>query len=480
MNAIHRTGATVTPEETEQRLISERLAGFAHDLSAAAIPGNVRERARHLMLDATGIAYASGRYEFAHKAMTAVAGLGGQGAVPVIGLPARLPPRDAALINGILVHGLDFDDTHTGGVIHATASLWPTVMATAYMRGASGGELVTAYIGGIEAATRLGAVGSGPFHQLGFHPTGLIGVFGCALAAGTLMGLAPKALMMAQGIALSMASGSLEFLEDGAWTKRLHPGWAAQSGVIAAALARAGFVGPSRAYEGRFGLFKAYLQAGIAPERWARATAGLGEVWETMAVAVKPLPACHFTHASSDAALVLAKEHKFAIGDIERIKARVPAEVVKTICEPVANKRRPANPYDAQFSLPYLVAASLVRGKFTLAELEPDVLGDERIQRLCDLVDYEIDPHSTFPRHYSGEVEIALKDGRRLVHREAMNRGCADRPLSNADIVDKFMGNARMSLSARQADVVRNEVLGLEQARDVRPLIDRICQADPR
>src|SRR5262245_6620461 len=369
MHATPRT-ADIKTAPIERRLISERLADFAHDLAPAAIPNDVRERARHLLLDATGIAYASGRYEFAHKAMTAVAGLGGEGAVPVIGLPARLSPRDAALINGILVHGLDFDDTHTGGVIHATASLWPTVMASAYMRGASGGELVTAYIVGIEAATRLAAVGSGPFHQLGFHPTGLIGVFGCTLAAGVLMGLAPNALVMAQGISLSMAAGSLEFLEDGAWTKRLHPGWAAQSGITAAALARAGFVGPSRAYEGRFGLFKAYLQAGIAAERWRRATAGLGEVWETMAVAVKPLPACHFTHAASDAAIVLAKEHKFALGDIERIKALVPAEVIKTICEPVANKRRPANAYDAQFSPPYLVAASLVRSEEHTSELQ--------------------------------------------------------------------------------------------------------------
>ena len=484
MNAIPRTVEGITPPQTEGRLISETLAGFAndlaHDLAPDAIPAHVRERARHLMLDATGIAYASGRYEFAHKAMTAVAGLGGEGAVPVIGLPARLSVRDAALINGILVHGLDFDDTHTGGVIHATASLWPTVMATAYLRGASGADLMTAYVAGIEAATRLAAVGSGPFHQLGFHPTGLIGVFGCALAAGTLMGLAPRALVMAQGIALSMAAGSLEFLEDGAWTKRMHPGWAAQSGITAAALARQGFLGPSRAYEGRFGLFNAYLQAGIEAERWGRATAGLGQVWETMAVAVKPLPACHFTHACSDAALALANKHKFALGDIERIKALVPAEVVKTVCEPVANKRRPANAYDAQFSIPYLVAASLVRGRFTLAELEPDALGDERIQRLCDLVDYEVDPSSTFPRHYPGEVKISLKDGRTLVQREAINRGCADRPLCNQEIVDKFMGNARMSLSARQADAVRDAVLGLEEASDVRAVIDRICQAHPR
>jgi 2-methylcitrate dehydratase PrpD len=431
------------------------------------------------MLDATGIAFASGRYEFAHKAMTAIAGLGGEGSVPVIGMPARLPPRDAALINGILVHGLDFDDTHSGGIIHATASLWPTVMATSYMRGASGADLLTAYVAGIEAAIRLAAVGSGPFHQLGFHPTGLIGVFGCTLAAGTLMGLSPKALVMAQGIALSMASGSMEFLEDGAWTKRMHPGWAAQSGITAAALARQGFVGPSRAYEGRFGLFNAYIQAGIEAERWGRATAGLREVWETMAVAVKPLPACHFTHACSDAAIALIAKHKFAIADIERIKALVPAEVVKTVCEPVANKRRPANAYDAQFSIPYLVAASLVRGRFGLAELEPDVLADETILRLCDLLDYEVDARSTFPRHYTGEVQIALKDGRTLVHREAMNRGCADRPLSNAEIVDKFAGNARLSLSARQADEVREAVLGLDRAVDVRAAIDRICQAVP-
>jgi 2-methylcitrate dehydratase PrpD len=285
---------------------------------------------------------------------------------------------------------------------------------------------------------------------------------------------------MAQGIALSMAAGSLEFLEDGAWTKRMHPGWAAQSGITAAALARQGFVGPSRAYEGRFGLFKAYLQAGIEPERWARATAGLGKVWETMAVAVKPLPACHFTHACSDAAIALMRQHRFAIADIERIKALVPAEVVKTVCEPVANKRRPANAYDAQFSIPYLVSASLVRGRFTLAELEPEVLADETILRLCDRVDYEVDPRSTFPRHYCGEVHIALRDGRTLTHREAMNRGCADRPLSNTEIVEKFTGNARMSLSARRADAVREAVLGLEAAPDLRAALDRVCQAAPR
>jgi len=479
MNAVPRPVDPATQAEAARPLISRTLAQFAHDLTFEAIPQEVRERAKHLMLDATGIAYASGAYDFAHKTLTAIAGLGGDGRVPVIGLPQRLSPRDAALVNGVLAHGLDFDDTHTGGIIHSTASVWPTVMSTAFMRGTSGADLLVAYVAGVEAATRLGAVGSGHFHQVGFHPTGMIGVFGCTLAAGTLMGLSPQALTMAQGIALSMAAGSLEFLEDGAWTKRMHPGWAAQSGITAAALGREGFVGPTRAYEGRFGLFNSYLQGGLEDERWGRATAGLGSIWETTAIAVKPLPACHFTHACADAAMILARQHQFKIDDIVRIKALVPGEVVKTVCEPVANKRRPANAYDAQFSIPYLVAASLIRGRFTLAELEPEALNDEAILRVCDLVDYEVDPRSTFPRHYTGDVQISLRDGRVLMHREAMNRGCADRPLSNAEIIEKFTGNARMRLSARQASEVQEAVLGLDRAADVRPVIDRICQAAP-
>jgi 2-methylcitrate dehydratase PrpD len=480
MNAMPRPAEPAVEPQAARPLIAQTLAQFAHDLTLETIPAEVRERAKHLMLDATGIAYASGRYDFAHKTLTAIAGLGGSGPVPVIGLPQRLSPRDAALVNGVLAHGLDFDDTHTGGIIHSTASVWPAVLSTAFWRGKSGADLITAYVAGVEAATRLGAVGSGHFHQVGFHPTGMIGVFGCTLAAGTLMGLPPQALTMAQGIALSMAAGSLEFLEDGAWTKRMHPGWAAQAGITAAALGREGFVGPTRAYEGRFGVFNSYLQGGLVDDdRMDRATAGLGDTWETMAIAVKPMPACHFTHACADAAIILARQHKFGIDDIVRIKALVPGEVVKTVCEPVANKRRPANAYDAQFSIPYLVAASLIRGRFTLAELEPEALNDAAILRVCDLVDYEVDPRSTFPRHYTGDVQISLRDGRVLMHREAMNRGCADRPLSNAEIIEKFTDNARMRLSARQAAEVQEAVLSLDRAADVRPAIERICQAAP-
>ena len=442
----------------------------------------MRERAKHLILDATGIALASGRYDFAHKAATAISGLGGEGRVPVIGLPLRLPPRDAALLNGILVHGLDFDDTHTGGVIHATASLWPAVLAAAHMRGASGADLVTAYVAGVEAATRLAAVGSGPFHQLGFHPTGLIGVFGCTLAAGTLMGLSPQALVMAQGIALSMAAGSLEFLEDGAWTKRMHPGWAAQSGITAAALAQQGFVGPSRAYEGRFGLFNAYLQAGIEAERWGRATAGLGEVWETMAVAVKPLPACHFTHACSDAAIALARAaqvrdrrhraHQGAgagRGGQDRVRAgrqQAPARqrLRRAVLDPLSRGGEPG-------------ARPLRRSPSS----SPRCSADERILRLCDLVDYEVDPRSTFPRHYTGEVQISLQGrphaGAPRGHEPRLRRPaaveCRDR---------REVRPATRACASRRARPTRcaRRCSGSTRRPTHAPAIDRICQAAPR
>ncbi|HET9018932.1 MAG TPA: MmgE/PrpD family protein, partial [Acetobacteraceae bacterium] len=391
-------------------LVAQTLAAFVAGLEFAAIPAEVARRAQHLILDGTGIALASTGFDFAHRTLTAMRGLGGAGDTPVIGFPDRLPMRDAAVVNGLLVHGLDFDDTHLGGVVHATASIWPTVLAVGARQGARGADALAAYVAGMEVAARLGAVAKGGFHQIGFHPTGLVGAFACALAAGKLMGLTEEQLIAAQGIVLSLASGSLEFLEDGAWNKRLHPGWAAQSGITAAALAQQGFEGARRAYEGRFGLYASHLQALYDPANLALATAGLGETWELLQVAVKPFPACHFTHACADAAIAL-REGGVDPARIARVRALVPAEVVKTVCEPVANKRRPANSYDAQFSIPFIVAAALLRGRFTLGELTQEAIRDAEILALADRVDYEADPASGFPRYYSGEVIVELQDG---------------------------------------------------------------------
>ncbi|MFF7710010.1 MmgE/PrpD family protein [Pseudomonas sp. NPDC007930] len=441
--------------------IAQTLAAFASELHLGAVPHAVRERARYLMLDAIGIGFASTRYEFAQRSLAAAQELS-SGNSPVIGLNARLAPREAILLNGVLVHGLDYDDTHGRGVIHATASCLPTALVLAAHYGLSGSELLAAYIAGMEAATRVAAVAQGGFHLRGFHPTGLVGAFAAALIAGRLQGQAPAQMAMAQGIALSMAGGSLEFLEDGAWTKRLHPGWAGAAGYTAATLARHGITGPAAAYEGRYGLYRLCLGSAADELNLAEAVAGLNDQWEILQVAVKPLPACHFTHACADAAILLHNQG-IEVQRIRHIEAWVPAQTVGVVCEPVASKRRPKNSYEAQFSIHYAVASGLLRGRFGLAEQDGAALTAPEVLALADKVEHRVDPASGFPRHYSGEVRVTLDDGQVLSHREAINRGNAERPLSNAEITAKAHANITTAFAAQRAEQVIGAVLNLEQ-----------------
>jgi len=456
--------------------LSEELARFALALGYEQIPAAVVLRAKHLILDSVGIALASTKYPFAAASFAAMQELS-SGTAPVIGIGRKLALRDAVLMNGILIHGLDFDDTHSRGVIHGTASSFPCALALADRDEKDGKALLVAYVAAMETATRLGAVAKGGFHQVGFHPTGLIGAFGCTLAAARLLGLDADQATLAQGITLSMASGSLEFLEDGAWTKRLHPGWAGVVGITSATMAKHGFVGPRGAYDGRFGLFASHLGKYFADADLALATENLGRSWQIDEVAIKPIPACHFTHAAADAAALLRQNHGLAPKDIRRVRVLVPQEVVKTVCEPAANKRNPANSYDAQFSIPYIVATGLTKGRFTLAELEDAALNDRAVLDLAARVDYEIDKASTFPRHYTGEVIVETADGRTLRQREGINRGCADRPLGNDEIVAKFFDNAERAVPRGAAERMRDAVLGCDKA-NARALADALSTRD--
>lgn len=455
--------------KAETGLISRQIGEFAARLRWDDVPPAVRSRARYLILDAVGCALAAKRFEFATRSLEGIAELAGPGERTVIGHVLRLPLRDAVLANALLAHGLDYDDTHSEGVVHLTVSAFPAALGVAAERDAPLRELLAAYIVAVEAGARIAAVAKGGFHQAGFHPTGLVGAFACALAAGRLYGLDAGQLAHAQGVALSTASGSLEFLEDGAWTKRFHPGWAAVGGIVAAALARHGFVGPHAAYEGRFGLYASHLGPRAADCDYSRASAGLGTAWETLNVALKPFPACHLAHAFADAAIAL-RRGGLDPAQVERVTALVPQEIVPIVCEPEAAKRRPASHYDAQFSLPYIVATSLVRGKFGLAELDEDALGDPEVLALAAKVHYEVDPRSGFPRHYSGEVVVRTADGRERRHREQVNRGSADRPLADAEIEDKFMQNAACALTQRRAHEIREAVLQLPDSSSAREL----------
>lgn len=471
---------TIHPSDTGARTgtISGQLGAFAAGLGHDEIPPEVRRRASLLALDAVGVALASGTFDFARRAHDAIARLTGKssGDATVIGSSERLPLRDAMHLNGILVHGLDYDDTHPGGVIHATSSVLPTALGVAEAHALPGRELLTAYIIGLEVAARLGIAARGAFHLVGFHPTGVLGAFASSVVASRLLGLDPSQIATAQGFVGSSAAGSFEFLETGAWTKRSHPGWAAVCGMTAAAFAAEGFESPPRIYEGRFGLYESHLQGDLDVDL-AACTAELGERWETLQVAVKPYPACHLTHAFIDAALILRERYGIRPDDIANVTCRIAPGETGIVCEPADRKRRPASSYDAAFSLPYLVATALVRGRLTLDELDAATREDPDVQAVTDRIDDEPDPDSGYPELFSGELVIHTRDGREVRHREQVNRGAADRPLTPDEIHKKFLANAAHAVPRADADRIVDVILNLDEAEDARTVLAQLAPA---
>lgn len=442
--------------------VSQRLSDFVTRYRYESIPAAVRERAKFLMLDAIGIAYASTTYPFAHHILSGIRSVAGSGDSSLIGLSGKLPLRDAVLMNGALVHGLDYDDTHVGAIVHPTASALPCAMSVAESIDASGRDLLAAYILGVETVVRVCGAAKGGFHHFGFHPTGIAAHFSCALQAGWLYGLNAQQLTMAQGLMGSTAAASQEFLEEGAWNKRLHPGWAGVAGITAAHLARNGYKGPTKTYEGRFGLYQSHLSNLKDDVDYEDVNAGLGEKWESAEVAIKPYPICHLIHACADAALVLREKHKLTPENIESVQALVPDATIHIIAQPEANKIKPANDYDAKFSVQFVTAACLVLGRFGLAELEQDTLADPVILDLASRVSYAADPDATYPKYFSGGVVIKTRDGKTLRHHEPVNRGAGDRALTGDEITQKFRDNAAMALPPRRIDDVRDAILGIE------------------
>ena len=455
-------------------ILSETIGKFVASFDFDKVPAEVIDRAKFNILDAIGIGFASVGYDFAQRLTSALLEIGGKGNQPVIGMDIRLTQRDAAHLNGTLIHGLDYDDTHSGAVVHTSASAFPTMLAAGLASGASGRKALGAFLIASETASRIGAAASGGFHQRGFHPTGVVGAFGSAIGAGYLYNLDPDQLINAQGIALSQAAASLEFLEDGAWTKRNHPGWASVCGQTAAMMARHGYFGPRQPYEGRYGLFNLYMRDPSLADP-TTILDRLGETWSMMEIAFKPYPACHFNHAFADATLAIKEKFQLTPADIKSMTARIHEDQANVVCEPEANKKHPQNAYDAQFSVHYIMAASLTRGQFTLDELEDNALSDPIILDLCSKARYEFDPESAYPKYYSGEVVIETTDGRTLSHREAINRGSADNPVSTTDIEDKFFANATRTVSRIKAEEVRTAVMSLEKHETLKTLANSIA-----
>src|SRR6266851_375716 len=382
----------------------------------------------------------------------------GDGDGTVIGHARRLSAAGAAFVNGTAAHGEDFDDTFEGGPVHAGAVIVPAVLAACERHSPDGRMALIGVAVGTEVLCRLSLVVPKAVHKAGFHPTAILGAMGAAAGVGAALGLNAKQIVDALGIAGSMAGGIIEYLAEGAWTKRLHAGWAAQSGIRAALLARHGFVGPRTVFEGVHGLFHGF--AHTTKGDYDALTGDFGTRWVTDTLAFKPYPCGTMAQPYIDCARRLAARGVKA-EDIAEIVCEVAEGTVHRLWEPLADKQRPRNGYSAKFATPYLLATGFVHGGVGLGAFTEAAIEDARVLALAAKVKFVIDPQNPYPNNYTGHIRATLKDGSVIEERQPYLRGGAQEPLTRQDVTDKFALNAKHGgWTGRQSDATLKLLAG--------------------
>jgi 2-methylcitrate dehydratase PrpD len=449
--------------------ITAELAAFTAAIRLDRLPPEVVTRARFLLLDLVGnIVRARHDAESTASLLGAVRALGmAHGNAAVFADPARYSPAGAAFLNGALAHSLDFDDTHAAGSLHPGAPVIPAALAAGEMVGASGADVLAGIIAGYEITCRVAlALPAKAHYDRGYHPTATCGAFGAAAAAGRVFGFSAGQIESALGTVLSQAAGSLQFLVNGAWTKRHQVGWSALNGLAAACLVREGFKGASEALEGRHGFLRAY-----APEpKPERAVQDLGSVFELMNTAVKPYPSCRYGHAGIDAALALRAAEKFRPEEIERVTLGLPKAGMMLIGEPAAKKADPQNVVDGQFSGPFVLSSALVTGAMGWDSYRN--LKEPTVRAMLARIHCEFDPEieAEFPANMSGKVTIRAR-GKDFVHKVVVPKGEPGNFLTEAELRAKFSGLADAVLGTERAARLADAVLGIDRANDVSAMI---------
>ncbi|GII86128.1 MmgE/Prp family protein [Sphaerisporangium siamense] len=455
------------------------LAAWALGPGPAAAPEQARRAACRHLLDGLGTAIAAGRAGIAAPAVTVARGLGGPPEATLPGTGARGSAVAAALATGTLVHALDFDDTHAGGLVHATAVVLPAALAVGEQTGASGAEVLAAAVAGYETVCRIAAAAPHAFHARGLHATMSCGVMAAAIVAARLMRLDADQAVNALGVAGSQAGGLLEFLTTGASTKQLHPGLASASGILAARLAAAGASGPDTVLEGPHGLYKALAGREVDA---AAVTEGLGERWETTRITVKPYPACQLMHVTLDAVAQAVRGRDVRASEVAEVVADVHPDSAAIVCEPAERKIRPRTPYDAKFSLPWSVAALLIDGEVTLATYAPESIARPEVAELAARVRTVITPSGDVAADAPGHVRVRLAGGRVLEGRVPRSVGGPGRPLGDAELDAKFTANAAGAPEAAEAAELARRVRGLAAEpglSTIAALADRLARPAP-
>jgi 2-methylcitrate dehydratase PrpD len=417
--------------------VAEKLVDRILALAPERLPASLRARCEDLAVDVLGLCVTARNEDYVKAVL---AGCDDDGPCTAIGHARRLSAAGAALVNGTAAHGEDFDDTFEGGPVHAGAVIVPAVLAACERHHPDGPSALLGIAVGVETMCRLGLVTPKLVHKAGFHPTAVFGAMAAAAGVGAALHLDRRQMIDALGIAGSMAAGIIEYLAEGAWTKRMHAGWAAQSGIRAALLAKHGFSGPRTVFEGTHGLFHGF--AHTTEGHYELLVGDFGARWVTEMLAFKLYPCGTMTHPYIDCARRLgARGIKPA--DIKEMICEVGEGTVHRLWEPLADKRRPPNGYGAKFSTPYCIAAGFVHGNVGLDAFTDAAVKDPAVLDMAAKVRYVVDPKNPYPNNFTGHIRAVLNDGRETEERQPHMRGGAHEPLTRQDIEDKFALCAR-------------------------------------
>ena len=440
--------------------VAETLAGKIVALKPGALPAGTARKCEDLLIDVVGLCVTARNEDYIRSAL---AGCDDDGPCTAIGHGRTLTAAGAAFVNGTAAHGEDFDDTFEGGPVHAGAVIVPAVLAACERHNPDGRMALIGIAVGAEVLCRLSLVVPKAVHKAGFHPTAVFGAMGAAAGVGAALGLNARQIVDALGVAGSMAGGIIEYLAEGAWTKRLHAGWAAQSGIRAALLARGGFSGPRTVFEGVHGLFHGF--AHTTRGDYDALTGDFGTRWVTDTLAFKPYPCGTMAQPYIDCARRLAARG-IKPEDVTDIVCEVAEGTVHRLWEPLADKQRPRNGYAAKFAVPYLLATGFVHGGVGLSAFTESAISDASVLALAAKVKFVIDPDNPYPNNYTGHIRATLRDGSVVEERQPYLRGGAQEPLTRQDVTDKFLLNAKHGgWSAAQSDAALKLMADLYNGR---------------
>ncbi len=430
---------------------SGRIAQFVSALVHTEMPAEVAQAARDRLVDTIGVGIAGSGTETARNIEAGIRSLHETGSATAWGTGVRLPAGSAALVNAAATHAEDFDDTHTAGVVHGSACAVPAAWAAGEVSDASVDDVIRGIVAGWEVGARLGIASGGAFHRRGLHTTSVVGVFAAAAAAAAVWQLSDRATSAAFGLAGSAAAGMNVYLLDGTSGKLLNPGFAAQAGLQAAALARSGVSGPAYVLDGQMGLYGA-LGDGV-PDLDS-ALDDLGWKWEIVRVSVKPYPACHFSHAAIDVARQLRHGGLHA-ERVQSIRCWLPEPTFDLLCRPWEDKLAPRSPYAVKFSIPWLIALALVDGDITRSTFAPSVLERTDVRTLAEKVSVQEWARSPYPESFPGALDVQTVTGEHLSAERLVNRGHPSEPLSPDEIRAKFRDCVADRYVPEEADQLR-------------------------